>query len=193
MKFTFMIFTLTNSESMNFKFMNFTFMTLTTLEPDFRPLSFKSASHVIIEFTVISDQIKALSYEFHGKKYVIISVIWSTTSGDKYDICLDTDCFMTLINQGYLRQVLLQTDIKRWTSLMSVHGVRNKIIHTEEYAVIKMYFDRLVKGTPIRGFITIEVHLVEDLKADILIKTDTLEPQGFVINFDKKTIIIGSC
>ena len=61
-------------------------------------------------------------------------------------------------------------------SAIPVRGLGNKITKANKYAWIKLFFNGEIAGQQSTGSITIEVHLVDDLRANMLIGTDVLTP-----------------
>lgn len=56
-----------------------------------------------------------------------------------------------------------------------------------------MFVDGQLNGSTMTGEITFEVHLIEGLKANLLLGTDVLGPEHMKIDFEKHHIAIGSC
>ena len=48
-------------------------------------------------------------------------------------------------------------------------------------------------GVPSAGKLTIEAHIVPELRAKLLIGVDVMRPEGFTICFDKESVSIASC
>ena len=65
---------------------------------------------------------------------------------------------------------------------------------SEEFAALSLYFsgkndaEKLVYAS-----VRCEIHLVEGLRANLLIGNDIILPENFVIDIEKKTTLIGSC
>ena len=55
-----------------------------------------------------------------------------------------------------------------------MRGVGNKIIHSNEYAIITIYVTSLVGGVTRTTYLTMEVYIVDNLKANILIGTNII-------------------
>ena len=62
-----------------------------------------------------------------------------------------------------------------------------------EYVCISIYFSDITKNDfSAFVFITKEIHLIKDLKIKMLIKTDFLRSEKFIIDIDKKIVNIES-
>lgn len=76
---------------------------------------------------------------------------------------------------------------------MAVRGMGNKILKINRYAVIKLYIDGNINGKPARVSLFMEIHLVNELKPNLLIKIKTFKFQKVMIYYDRNTIIFGFC
>ena len=59
-------------------------------------------------------------------------------------------------------------------SSIPVRGVGNKIIYSDKYAIIIIYVISLVGGITRTTYLIIEVYIINNLKANILIRTNTI-------------------
>ena len=69
------------------------------------------------------------------------------------------------------------------------------MLKTDEYCVFQMFIDgKLHENDSLAtGVITVEAHLVSDLKVNMLIGTDTITPQRLCIDLSKQSLVVGSC
>ena len=85
-------------------------------------------------------------------------------------------------------------EIRKMASPIRVKGLGNRMVTTTEYVVLTLYVDvRAQNGNLKTACLTTEVHLVEDLKANMLIGNDTMVPQGMVIDFHRKVLRFSHC
>ena len=85
-------------------------------------------------------------------------------------------------------------EVKKITVKISIRDLEFKIHHFDEYAVHIFYMkDVLLDNTRTFAQITREIHIVDDLKADMLIGADILTSKRIIINFVIQFIKIGSC
>ena len=69
----------------------------------------------------------------------------------------------------------------------------NKIVQTDEYIIITIYvIDIIFDVTRTASFI-MKVHLVNNLKINIFIDTDTIISQEMIINLEERTCKFGKC
>ena len=59
---------------------------------------------------------------------------------------------------------------------------RNKITNATEFILIDMYFPGVINDKPVLTKVEMEVYLIDDLKANILISTDVLTSYKFILD-----------
>ena len=96
--------------------------------------------------------------------------------GEESELSLDTGCGVILGDRVYLLKQIPRLEIKKIASSIPVRGVGNKIIYSNEYAIITIYVTGLVGGVTRTTYLTIEVYIVDNLKANILIGTNIITP-----------------
>ena len=84
--------------------------------------------------------------------------------------------------------------IKKMASKIPIRGLGSKIHYSDEFVVLTFY-KKGVLSFDTRAFakITREIHIVDNLKADMLIGADNLTPERMMIDFATQTITIDSC
>lgn len=77
---------------------------------------------------------------------------------------------------------------------LKVRGIRASKHKSREFAAISLYFPgKNNTGQLVYTSLTCEIHLVEDLKANLLIGNNIISPESFVIDVKGKNALIGSC
>ena len=100
---------------------------------------------------------------------------------------------MTLIDKLQLLQVVPDIVIYKIDNLLSVRGIRSTKYQTDEYIITPLYFSSTQDGNnKVLTYIRKEIHLVNNLRAKILIGNDIIAPEGFVINITNKKANIKS-
>ena len=97
---------------------------------------------------------------------------------------------MTLINKDFLKEVMPHIVIKKIVSSVSVKGVEPRKHSLVDYATINLYFPGNKCCT---AAVHREVHMVNGLKAKMLIGIDILGRKNFTIDTGSKRTMIGSC
>lgn len=87
-----------------------------------------------------------------------------------------------------------RSEIKAMKVLLRVKGIGSGTHLAMDYVHLSFYFPGTIdKGQPVLAEIKREIHLVDDLKAKMLIENDILIPEGFLIDLTKREAIISSC
>ena len=88
--------------------------------------------------------------------------------------CVDTGYSVILDDKNYVLRMVPGVEIRKIISSVPVRGLGNRIIMTNKYVVLTIFVDGLIDGITKTACFTAEVHLVEDLKANLLIGNDTM-------------------
>ncbi len=77
---------------------------------------------------------------------------------------------------------------------LQVRGIKASKHKSEEFAALSLYFlGKNNAGQLVYVSLTCEIHMVEDLRANLLIGNNIMFPKGFVIVVRRKKALIGSC
>ena len=108
-------------------------------------------------------------------------------------ICLDTGCSSSLIEKSFLTSQAPETTIRQRAAPVSVRGIGSNQLDSREYAILPMYFAGETKdGSTVLAKIEREVHIVENLKAKLLVGMDILGPELVDIYVSKKEVYLGA-
>lgn len=100
---------------------------------------------------------------------------------------------MTLIDRSWLARQLPSVSSSKVATPSKIRGIGSFKHWTDEYVLIPLYFiEKKDNGTPAYASVERELHLVEGLRANILIANDLLRPEDVSINIAAKTAYIGS-
>ena len=103
-------------------------------------------------------------------------------------------CEVTLVDKGWLSKHLPIQKIKTMSTPLKVRRIGAFKHKSREFAALSLYFPGKNNiGQLVYAFLTCEIHLVKDLKANLLIDNDIMSPEGFVIDVKGRSVLIGSC
>ena len=146
----------------------------------------------MIEFSVqiiIDDEQK-----FRECHYAVIKIKSSINLEMLIDVCLNTDCFMTIANRKIVQQYFSNSTIKQLSSFISMRNIDNIMHHIFDYVVLTLYLDdQLVDKIATIDKFQIEIHLIDDLKINILIDNDILTTQQVKLNLAQQIVQLNSC
>ena len=97
---------------------------------------------------------------------------------------------MTLIDRNFLKEVTLDAVIKNMASLVSVKGGGPRKHSSIDYVAIDLYFSGNERCT---AAVYQKVHVVNSLKAKMLISIDIFSSESFTIDTRNRKAMIGSC
>ncbi len=138
-----------------------------------------------------SDSAKPLTapgYAFTGYKFATAKC--QIGDGEFFDACLDTGCTATLADADFVKSLLPDLTVHSMTTMLNVRGIGSQKHLANRWVLLKMKFLGLNKQIL---EIEREVHLVDNLKAKLLIGIDILHPEGIIINLLEKTATFTHC
>ena len=119
-----------------------------------------------------------------------------TENAEEEDLCLDTGCSITLADRSWFHQVLPEVETRHMSNAITVRGLGSNTHRTNEYAVFPLLFSgkHRVSGKDVTAMTAPrEVHLVDNLKAKMLIGMDVMVPEQIDITLSTSSAHIGSC
>ena len=129
-------------------------------------------------------------YAFRGFHYATVRV---SVGGGTFDACADTGCPMTLFDRGKLLQLLPDIRLQRLASPIPVRGLGDTVHQTHEYANVSFLIEGELDGKPATAELSGEVHVVDKLRANMLMGNDMIVPHGIVLDPANHRMTIGEC
>ena len=129
-------------------------------------------------------------YGFRGWRYATAEANIGSLTSPASSICLDTGYTMSLIDRKFLLQMLPNAKVKTMASPMEVRGIGPSSHNASQYVLVDIY----LRGNNGRiAHLTKELHLVDELKANLLMGIDILAPEGIDVQLSRQTATIASC
>jgi len=92
-------------------------------------------------------------------------------------VYLNTRYTIILVNRRFLAEILLEVLIKKTKAPINIRSIGLTRHSTNKYATIDIYIPSVKEGKKVVGYLYREVHLVDYLKAKILIRIDVIGPE----------------
>ena len=140
----------------------------------------------VVESSIDLDSNIDIDYEFKDWTYAKLKVTLSKQIFSKKK-CLDIDVDLILINRVFLKRQASDLSIRIMTTSLSIRDLDTTQHKTTKYAIILMYlndednFDRKIRACFHR-----EIHIVDDLKVNILIDIDVIDAENIIIDIESK-------
>lgn len=107
--------------------------------------------------------------------------------------CIDMDFEVILNEKSWLEHQLFGQLISRMTFLLKIHGIDLLKYETDEYVTVPLYLlGEKNNGAKSYTFIWRKLHLVDGLKANILISNNIIGLKGISVNISSKLAYISS-
>ncbi len=147
----------------------------------------------IIESSIDSSKDIGIEFEFRDWTYVK-AMISLFIKDNEEQMCLDTSCSVILTNREFIKRHEAHYIIRRMTTSLNVRELRTNKHETWKYIIASIYFlEKITQEKFTREVIRREVHLMNDLKVNMLIDNDILESEDIFIDDSKSKTIIVSC
>ena len=154
-----------------------------------------AASLPIIKSTSSSEKEVGSGHAFRQYHYATIDILLSPEQPEPKKGCADSGCSVTLVDKAFLKSLLPDCTIRTMSTPITVRGLGSNLHQTAEYAIVPLYF----QGTDSAGARVLamtsprEIHIVDQLKANILIGMDIMVPEDIDIIVTRSIASIGSC
>ena len=103
-------------------------------------------------------------------------------------------CGVTLVDKSWLLRYLPGQKISTMSFPLKVREIEVSRHESDKFAALSLYFSKKDgAGKLVYASLRCEIHLVEGLRANLLIGNDIMLPENFVIDIEKKTTLIESC
>ena len=148
----------------------------------------------VIQSTSDSSQEVGTGHAFRGYHYAM-GAAKVTKHGSTKLLCFDTGCSITLVDRAWLLQALPDLEIRQMSKAITVRGLGSNKHQTSAYTIFPLLLPgQLKNGKKVTAMTAPrEVHIVDNLKAKMLIGMDIMVPEKIDIITSTSSAFIGSC
>lgn len=161
-----------------------------------KPLSLSTlpaAFHRSVKIIPSTAPITNLETGFSFRNYHFLTLFVALdTFAVAISICMNSGYSVTLINRAFLLKQAPGTHVRTITSPISIREIGTNHHSTNEYMLLDIYFPDKRDGKDMRAKITREAHLIDNLKAKMLLGTDIIGPERIDIITSKNQAFISS-
>ena len=141
----------------------------------------------VIRSTAVDPPSTQPGYSFRGWRYATAEAYIGFIEGPTMSICLDTGCTMSLVDRSFLKDRCPQIKIHTMSSPMEVRGIGLTSHSANVYARVDFYLPGKDGRT---AYFQREVHLVENLKANLLMGIDIISLEQILINTTREVATV---
>ena len=145
----------------------------------------------IVDFIVII--ISNEKYNFRRWHYVTMLI--NHFSNDEFKkICDDSNCTMFLIDRQHLLIARSKIEIKKTTNFIKIHDIDKTFHDNSKYVELDFYiFEKTSNDIEIIVHFKREMHVINDFRVNVFLKTNILNSKSIIINMSRKFIIFFAC
>jgi hypothetical protein len=145
---------------------------------------------IIMKFTTFTSD---KEYDLAFRKWNYAEALIKLRSKLKEDyVCLDTDTKTSLTNKDFVLKRLSKAHIHLMTTFLIVRDIESNVHEIKKYVNFSIYLSRKNDSTRLIE-IHRKLHLMKELKVNMLIENDILRSKEITINVQQKTAIIRNC
>ena len=153
-------------------------------------ISESTTSEIIESFVSTKD----LDYDIDFRNWNFLKTLIKLFSSDiDIHVCIDIECEAIFEDKVFVKDKCSEIKIHIMTSSLRVKDIDATIHEINEYVQISLYFFEQKNDKSALTCIIREIHLVDDLKANLLIENDFLGSESFIIDISSKKASIASC
>ena len=154
--------------------------------------AFSSVNRRVIQFIVRFDETSS-DYAFREYQYDQ-AIVRLDNNIESIKICIDIDCSVIMIDRKFLTQLLFDVFVQKLASSISMRNVNDKIVKSDEFMLVSMTFDEMLKSKrEIIDVIEVEMHFIDDFATNMLFANDVIYSQNIKIDFEKRRLTIVKC
>ena len=132
-------------------------------------------------------------YDFKEWQYASAEIVLNSNM-KVFSECLNTSANITLANIKFVKAQCKNLSIKTMISFITVRDLNVNRHSTNKYVILSMYFsDKNKDENFVKILIIREIHLIDDLKANIFIENDVLNSKKFDIFISTSSVYIENC
>ena len=113
-------------------------------------------------------------------------------STDENDLISDTRCTMFIIDRNFLYRKISTSIVKHIAQSIRVRNIDDSILSSFEYVILKISMKDHLADSIIEK-IRRQLYIVDELKANMLMRSNILDSEKMILNYNKKLLIIDSC
>ena len=157
----------------------------------------ESMISISVEFIVIRSNVDFVAnvdfdYDFREWNYVKIKISLSSKASSD-DVCLNIDANVSLVDRTFFKAQISNIFIRIMISFLKIRELNINRHETWKYVICDIRLSNIIKNDKlVVAFFRREIHLMNNLKINMLINNDIIDFEDFDINMIKKQTIIES-
>ena len=153
--------------------------------------TFNTIDAIIIHFDVDVFVDVDIDYDFRDWNYVKNKTFLSFTTSTK-NVCFDFEIDVFLIDREFYKSQISNTFVRIMITSLKVRDLETKMHETSKYVITNIHLLDTKNDKKITSIIRREIHLIDDLKINMLFENDIMKSKKIVINIIKKFVVVNN-
>ena len=146
---------------------------------------------IIIHFDVDVFVDVDIDYDFRDWNYVKNKTFLSFTTSTK-NVCFDFEIDVFLIDREFYKSQTFDIFVRIIIISLKIRDFETKMHETSEYVITNIHLFDTKNDKKITSIIRREIHLIDDLKINMLFENDIMKSEKIVIDIAKKFVVVNS-
>ena len=125
--------------------------------------------------------------------HYVTTIMSFSCSKASHDICIDTDCTMSLIDRVFVTNLKLVTQIKKVNVSIFVRDIDTFRHVTNDYLMLSMYIQDTIDKRKATTHLRREIYVIDNLKTKLLLSINVMSFERMIIDMNLKQFIIKNC
>lgn len=144
----------------------------------------------VIESTCKRNNFQGFAFKSH--QYVTMKKKLTLKDLD-HKHCMNSEIFMSLVDRIFLIKHLSKAPIYQVTSSIKIKGIGARMHDSSNHVIIDLLLFETIKNDIAIACLTAKFHLINNLKANVLVKINVMSSKDIILDCDKKSMSISTC
>ena len=122
------------------------------------------------------------------KFYYVTTLIKKSLNNKTKSCCVNINCSLSIDEQAYINEIFSNVKVKQFVALLLIRNINNIIYSSNKYIIVDVYINSYIKKNDkqlsIINKFSIEIHIVDDFKVNLLLSNNVFKIQRAAININ---------
>ena len=131
------------------------------------------------------------------ESHYVTALIKETFDEKAKNCCLNINCSLSINERAYINKIFSNVEVKQLVTSLLIRNIRNIIYNFNKYIVIDIFINNYIKKnnkqiSTINKF-SIEIYIVDNFKANLLLNNNVFKVQRVAININTQIATLINC
>ena len=131
-------------------------------------------------------------FAFKSHRYAIVKNSLILKNAEQ-KLCMNSETFMSLIDRTFLIKQLFHIVKHKTIFNIKIKDIKFAIHDNLKYVILDLYMSEKCQKNSATAHFKAKFHIVNEIKANMLIKMNVMKSERINLNFENKMMIISTC